>query len=511
MGQLLLKMLVGAVAGLVIWMLFEPFAPAMGTDKWATWEMSFVLCLGLAIGLAVGGLNGWIQGSRAHLLRGLGLGLIFGGIGGPLGHQIGGGIATAMFGPTVFIGDAAMPTKMLARLIALAPIGLCLGAAIGASTLNGKRTIQGATGGILGGAISGLVFDPLGRILSPMNVAVAGAGAHQHVETGAVSRALTAFLLGALIALFIGIVDLIARSAWVRLVLGRNEGKEWPIDAGQTFIGRNERANIPLFGDTNIAPMHACITKQGGAYTISDGGSPIGTLLNGQRIQSAPLFHGAQIQIGSYTLQFLMKKGSAPARGPENFNQAYALSNQQGGYPQPMPQQVAAAGPPPGGLYGAMPTQQMAPQHMTTQGPTPGSLYGSVPTQAMPAPGPGYAAQQPTVAFPVPGQGMQPTVAYQPAPGGFALTAMDGPLMGQRFPVRGMMELGRESMSVPMSFDTGASRRHASVAPGPMGVMVSDLGSTNGTFVNGQRVQSANAGPGDLIKVGSTTFRVEPG
>ena len=91
------------------------------------------------------------------------------------------------------------------------------------------------------------------------------------------------------------------------------------------------------------------------------------------------------------------------------------------------------------------------------------------------------------------------------------LAAVDGPLVGQRFPVRGPLELGRESPSVPMSFDTGASRRHASVVPGPAGLFVSDLNSTNGTFVNGQRVQTANAGPGDLIKIGATTFRVEPG
>jgi pSer/pThr/pTyr-binding forkhead associated (FHA) protein len=497
MGQLLLKMLVGAVAGLVIWLIFEPMAPALGGARWATWELQFVLCLGLAIGLTVGGLNGWIQGSRAHILRGAGLGFVFGGIGAPLGYQIGGGIATSMFGGAIFVGDAAMPTKMLARFIALAPIGIFLGGAIGASTLTSKRAIQGMIGGFIGAGIGGLVFDPFGRVLSSMSVATSGVQTGGAVETGAPSRALYACLIGGLIALFIGIVDLVARSAWVRLVLGRNEGKEWPIDASQTFIGRNERAGIPLFGDPNIAPMHACITKQGSTYAISDGGSPMGTYVNGQRIQSAPLFHGASIQVGSYQLQFLMKHGAAPVRGPENFNQAYAIQNQPVG-----------AGAPYGAQPVAYPTQQMpSPQG----GPPPGSLYGSAPTQAMPAPSGGFPAQQPTVAFPAPGPSSQPTMAYQAVPGGFTLAAIDGPLAGQRYPVRGVIELGRESASVPMSFDSNASRRHASVSPGPMGVMVADLGSTNGTFVNGQRVQSANAGPGDLIKIGGTTFRVEPG
>jgi len=282
MGQLLLKMLVGATAGLVIWMLFEPFVPPIGSSAETAWELKFVLCLGMAIGLAVGGLNGWIQGSRSHILRGAGLGLLFGGIGAPLGYQIGGGICQSMFGAGVFLShDATIATKTIARIVALTPIGILLGAAIGASSLNARRTVQGLIGGLIGAGIGGLVFDTVGFIVGPMTVGLNGGGHGQAVETGSVSRALYAVLLGGLIALFIGIVDLIARSAWVRLVLGRNEGKEWPVDSPQTFIGRNERANIPLFGDPNIAPMHACITKQGGAYVIADGGSPAGTYVNG--------------------------------------------------------------------------------------------------------------------------------------------------------------------------------------------------------------------------------------
>ncbi|HVT10821.1 MAG TPA: FHA domain-containing protein [Fimbriimonadaceae bacterium] len=497
MGQLLLKMLVGAAAGLAIWMIFEPFAPPLGNPREPAWELEFVMCLGMAVGLAVGALNGWIQGSRAHVLRGAGLGLLFGGIGASLGYEIGGSLVAGIFhDATIFINPQyTVTTKMFARVVAIAPIGTLLGLAIGASTLNTRRATQGALGGLIGGAVAGFVFDPVGVVVGPMTVGLNGGGHGNSVETGSVSRALTAVLIGALIALFIAIVDLLSRSAWVRLVLGRNEGKEWPIDSERTFIGRNERANIPLFGDPNIAPMHACIIKQGQSYTITDGGSPMGTYVNGQRIQAAPLFHGAQIQVGSYALQFLMKHGAAPARGPENFNQAYAIQN------QPQPAGVAPFGAQPG--YPAQPQTAAAT-------PAPGSLYGSAPTQAMPAPSGSFAPQQPTVAFPNPAS--QPTTAFAPvAAGGFALVGVDGPLIGQRFPIRGVVELGRESGAIPMSYDTNASRRHASVAPGPAGVMVSDLGSTNGTFVNGQRVQSANAGPGDLIRIGATTFRVEPG
>lgn len=465
MGQLLLKTIVGALAGLAIWLLFEPMAPANSLGlAWDQWEMWFVLCLGAGIGLAVGGLNGWIQGSRTHLLRGAGLGLVFGAIGATLGHSVGGAIANAVFGPGI-IGNPAVniATATLARAVALTPIGIFLGAAIGASSLNLKRTIQGLIGGMIGAAVGALLFDTLSSVIGPLAVTVENVQHGQTAEIGAPARALYAVLLGGLIALFIGIVDLVSRRAWVRLVLGRNEGKEWPIDAPQTFIGRSEGVGVPLFGDPNVAPMHACITKQGGAYFISDGGSPSGTMVNGQRIQSAPLFSGAQIQIGSFMLQFLMKQGAAPARGPESFHQAYPIQNPPSPYPRSAP----------------------------PVGPAPGSLYGSSPTQVMPAASGAFAAQT-------------------PVPQPLALTVIDGPMIGRRFPVGVSLELGRESAQVPMSYDSNASRRHASVASAPNGLLVTDLGSTNGTFVNGQRVQTANAQSGDVIRIGGTSFRVEP-
>ena len=100
--------------------------------------------------------------------------------------------------------------------------------------------------------------------------------------------------------------------------------------------------------------------------------------------------------------------------------------------------------------------------------------------------------------------------AAAPAPPtGFVLVALDGPLLGKRFPVRGPMDVGRDCPTIPMSFDTAASRKHASLSPAFNGIAVADFGSTNGTFLNGQRVSQASAAPGDMLKIGSTTFRVE--
>jgi len=48
-----------------------------------------------------------------------------------------------------------------------------------------------------------------------------------------------------------------------------------------------------------------------------------------------------------------------------------------------------------------------------------------------------------------------------------------------------------------------ASRRHAEIAGGPDGFTITDLGSTNGTFVNDQRIQTHALQPGDRIEIGN--------
>jgi pSer/pThr/pTyr-binding forkhead associated (FHA) protein len=53
---------------------------------------------------------------------------------------------------------------------------------------------------------------------------------------------------------------------------------------------------------------------------------------------------------------------------------------------------------------------------------------------------------------------------------------------------------------------TDASRRHAEITGGSQGFKVFDLGSTNGTYVNGERIQEYSLQPGDRIEIGSSTI-----
>jgi hypothetical protein len=64
---------------------------------------------------------------------------------------------------------------------------------------------------------------------------------------------------------------------------------------------------------------------------------------------------------------------------------------------------------------------------------------------------------------------------------------------------------------VPLPTDEYASGRHARVEPRRDGVWVSDVGSTNGTFVNGIRLtRERRLAPGDILRVGETDLRFEP-
>ncbi len=64
---------------------------------------------------------------------------------------------------------------------------------------------------------------------------------------------------------------------------------------------------------------------------------------------------------------------------------------------------------------------------------------------------------------------------------------------------------------VALSVDEYASSRHARFEPRRDGIFVEDIGSTNGTFVNGIRVtRERRLVPGDVVRIGETDLRFEP-
>ena len=90
-----------------------------------------------------------------------------------------------------------------------------------------------------------------------------------------------------------------------------------------------------------------------------------------------------------------------------------------------------------------------------------------------------------------------------------ALMFTEGPLSGRRVEVDAELVVGREDAGLTIE-DEEISRRHAVIRPGDGGIEIEDLGSTNGTYVNGVRIEGATrlAG-GDTVKLGKSVLQVE--
>ncbi|MFV2017959.1 FhaA domain-containing protein [Micromonospora sp. LOL_023] len=114
---------------------------------------------------------------------------------------------------------------------------------------------------------------------------------------------------------------------------------------------------------------------------------------------------------------------------------------------------------------------------------------------------PPYEQQQPA------GYGQPP---QSPAGGGRNIRLVSGD--GRTYPLQmGSTVIGRGDQANLRLPDVGISRRHARLDFDGSQVVLTDLGSTNGTMVNGQRVSAVALNPGDMIQLGTTTltFRVD--
>jgi len=95
---------------------------------------------------------------------------------------------------------------------------------------------------------------------------------------------------------------------------------------------------------------------------------------------------------------------------------------------------------------------------------------------------------------------------------GYALLFVSGRFQGTVFalPGEGKLLVGRESDAELVLFEDLVSRRHAEFVVKDGAVTLRDLGSTNGTFVNGQRVKKVKLGVGDRVLVGTSLMKLVP-
>jgi len=85
---------------------------------------------------------------------------------------------------------------------------------------------------------------------------------------------------------------------------GPNAGSRFWLEEGVTSIGRNPASGIFL-DDVTVSRSHAQITNADGVFVVSDVGSLNGTYLNRERIDTATLHSGDELQIGKFRLVFL--------------------------------------------------------------------------------------------------------------------------------------------------------------------------------------------------------------
>jgi hypothetical protein len=81
---------------------------------------------------------------------------------------------------------------------------------------------------------------------------------------------------------------------------------------------------------------------------------------------------------------------------------------------------------------------------------------------------------------------------------------------GTTYELDGEVTVGRSNgCGIPTTYDSYSSTLHARLYRSGGQIWVEDLGSTNGTYVNSERIsQPARLGKGDLLQIGATVFEV---
>ena len=447
-GRVLLFTLAGLTAGLLTWLLSDvsglihigDTVSRLGSGEAQAYWVVFASWGGF-IGVLLSVADTMLSGSPPNWLKTVGIGALVGMIAGMIGGALGMGAFSALY---VFPANNAFDffRNVVGRAAGWAFIGGLAGTAPGWRKWSLPVGRNGFIGGLIGGILGGSTFEIIPYLLVGMS------------RPGPVARLFGFAITGAMIGLFVALVQELLKEAWVRVMVGRNEGKEILVEKQETSIGRYELSDITLFGDPKVARTHALLLAQpGGRFILRDTGeSPLGILVNGQKIgQEAVVKNGDQIQIAGKLLIFYERFTKTPTA--------------------PAPRDVAE------------------PRSMT---------YGGSSLADLPMPGAGIGGQAAGIGASI---SASPQTAF--------LSVLSGAQAGARFALRSGMTIGRDpNADIPLAGDTKASRIHTRLIF-ERGWIAEDAGSTNGTFVNGQRVNRQPLAQGDTVVIGTTSFQFD--
>ena len=93
---------------------------------------------------------------------------------------------------------------------------------------------------------------------------------------------------------------------------------------------------------------------------------------------------------------------------------------------------------------------------------------------------------------------------------GYALRFISGKYQGGEYPLQdsGELVIGRSSELDMVLIEDMVSRKHAKITLAPGQITIADLGSTNGTFVNGEKIKKARLKEGDRILIGTSILKL---
>lgn len=88
---------------------------------------------------------------------------------------------------------------------------------------------------------------------------------------------------------------------------GPNKGARFLLDSDSISVGRHPNADIFL-DDVTVSRRHSEITRLNSVFTIKDLVSLNGTYFQGEIVETAQFFDGAELQVGKYHLTFYASK-----------------------------------------------------------------------------------------------------------------------------------------------------------------------------------------------------------
>jgi pSer/pThr/pTyr-binding forkhead associated (FHA) protein len=283
------------------------------------------------------------------------------------------------------------------------------------------------------------------------------------------------------------------------------DGREYAIEGSSLVFGREAICDV-VVPQKRVSRRHAEIIVTPKGYVVTDMSSN-GTFVNGERIVGQRLLSRADVvRVGDHEFRFYADAAVQPepvAPQPAARSAAagaeYRLSDTLHGVP--------ATPRPPGFGAGAGAGAPAAPPAAVPGVPSPSPITPAADSAPGPepvkAPEPSPPQPEPRRRPPPPSPAVRGTLAN--------LIVRKGRLKGHRFPIRvPIVNVGRAEYNDIVVPDPSVSTAHAKIQLREGIWMVVDLDSTNGTFVDGDRVSGdAPIAPGAVLRFGEVSVVFE--